>query len=261
VLAHFYTEHQRRTRLVACLSTSNSESVSSRLRVNSRQITEFPFSNGEPPRMCGFHIEPLISSVQNLIGVPETLRVLRRLIGTPERLETRVSHRKQTTGCCSNRYSSRHTNVSPAIAHRSTERRPTARIVSRSSFSGASVLRHLRSSSVHFEHPPSSRELLELTRHSKTSRIAPKLLKTKDRAPLYPAHFSTRRTRLSGAEPFSELRIVLLGIWLRRRRRDGIDLGLAAAGHGVAVILVADVFVDGPIRIARHRSRGGVGPR
>jgi hypothetical protein len=39
-----------------------------------------------------------------LFGVPETLRILGRLIDTPERLESRVSHSKQTTG--SNRYTS-----------------------------------------------------------------------------------------------------------------------------------------------------------
>ncbi len=54
----------------------------------------------------------LASSLQNLIGVPKTLRVLGQLIGTPERLETRLSHRKQTPAHPSNRYTS--CDASPA---------------------------------------------------------------------------------------------------------------------------------------------------
>ena len=44
--------------------------------------------------------------VRGPIGAPKTLGVLGQLIDTPERLETRVSHRKQMTAYTSNRYSS-----------------------------------------------------------------------------------------------------------------------------------------------------------
>jgi hypothetical protein len=71
-------------------------------------------------RATSSHLQLPASSVQppGLIGVPETLRVLGRLIGTPERLETRLSHTKQTKATRSNRYSS-HLPVLPFTNHQS----------------------------------------------------------------------------------------------------------------------------------------------
>ncbi len=88
------------------------------------------------------------------------------LIGTPERLEMRVTHRKQTTGCRSNRYTSH-----PPISRSLLARAARGILVLASNFQ-----------------PLTSRT----TRDTRTSRIARKLLKTKDRHSFYPRQFSSR---------------------------------------------------------------------
>ena len=169
MLAHFHVEHQR-TPLLARFPSSNSENASSRPRAKSSRIIEFRFSNSEPPGVCGSTLEPP-SHLQNRIGVPETLRVLGRLIGTPGRLETRVSHRKQTLAAPSNRYTSHPVNALPfALSHRRE-----------ASASHQSLLTS--------HHSPVS------TRDSQTSRIARKSLKTNGRVPVYPRRFLTRHAR------------------------------------------------------------------
>jgi hypothetical protein len=55
-----------------------------------------------------------------LIGAPNAPLRVGMLIDTPERLETRLTHRKQTTATCSNRYSSRHRSL--PIPHESDAR-------------------------------------------------------------------------------------------------------------------------------------------
>jgi hypothetical protein len=109
-MAHSGTETQRTSRLVRRRPTPNSENASSKPRVNSRQITGLASSNSERSSMCGSILEPPISNLQNLPGASETPRVLGRLIGTPERLEVRLTRRKQSTECRPNRYSSHRTS-------------------------------------------------------------------------------------------------------------------------------------------------------
>ncbi len=90
-------------------ANSNSETVSSSTRVKPLRISDIRISNSEPSdcraefALANHH--SLLTTHKPLIGAPETLRVLGRLIDTPERLETRVSRRKQTVAAPSNRYS------------------------------------------------------------------------------------------------------------------------------------------------------------
>jgi hypothetical protein len=73
--------------------------------------------------------ESPVTNHASLIGVPKTLCVLGWLIGTLERLETRVSHRKQRIGTRSNRYSFHPGSMTlhpPFSAHRSRAALPGA---------------------------------------------------------------------------------------------------------------------------------------
>ena len=174
VAAHFRTEHRRPTRL-----------------------TELRFSNSEPSAVRSSNRGPLGSNLQRLTGVPETLRVLGRLIGTPERLETRVSHRKQTVATPSNRYTSHLADTLPFIYR---DARGRALSHPREAFAS-----HRSLLTSHHSSPPTRgprcapRVGVESTRDSRTSRIRRKSLKTNDRAPVYPRRFLTRRSRSRAA--------------------------------------------------------------
>jgi hypothetical protein len=139
------------------------------------------------------------------------------LTGTPERLEMRVIHRKQTVATPSNRYTSRPALccISPGslggrslgsviTMRRSTRFRSRWFTLTKEAFTH--LPRALARGAMRERHSPitNHRSRIAPTRDSQTSRNAPNLLKTNDRAPVYPRRFSTRPARFSGAECFAE---------------------------------------------------------
>jgi hypothetical protein len=80
--------------------TATRDSQSTRNTRNSQKTNDrMPFY----PRRFAFRISP-----DAILEVPDAPLRLEPLIGTPERLETRVSHTKQTVAHPSNRYRFRH---------------------------------------------------------------------------------------------------------------------------------------------------------